>query len=170
MAVEYVTMYKWEILQDGTKEKFKGRINALAWELSLRNKLGCADITMQAYLPIEMYNDKTEKQYNNAVAEYNLRKEKLDELIELILNKVNYSKKVNDEYLYELWISRVFSLNWLDEVDSNNVLDQINILYDALKIDSGINPFEIDINKQILKEEKCIRKILSRFKKKKLFL
>lgn len=168
MAVDYVTMYKWEALENGTKEKFEGRINSLPWELSLRNKLGCADITMQAYLPIDMYDEQMEKQYNAAVLEYNIRKEKLSELVELILSKVSYNKKINDEYLYELWISRVFSLNWLGDSDSNNVLNQMKILYDALQTDSDINPFDIDINRKIIKEEKGIRKILSRFKKKSL--
>lgn len=167
MAVEYLNIYKWENLQDGTKEKFEGKITVLGGELSLHNKLGCPDITIPVYLPLEMYDKKMEQKYNSAKVEYKLRGEKLDKLIELILNKVSYNKKINDEYLYELWISRVYELNWINESDSNDVLDQINILYEALQMDCDVNPFDIDINKQIEKEEKGIKKILNRFKKKK---
>lgn len=108
-----------------------------------------------------------EQKYNAAKVEYKLRGEKLDKLIELILNKVSYNKKINDEYLYELWISRVYELNWINKSDSNDVLAQINILYEALQMDCDVNPFVVDINKQIEKEEKGIKKILNRFKKKK---
>ena len=165
MTVQYVTMYKWEVLEDGTREKFEGRLNALLWELSLSTKLGCPDIIMPGYLPLNMYDDKMEKQYTDAKKEYKLRQEKLSNLIELILNEIEYNKKINDEYLYELWISRIFELNWFDKSGCNNVLDQIKILYEALQEDSDVNPFNVEIDKQIINEEKGIKKLLNRFKK-----
>lgn len=170
MTIQYVTMYKWECLEDGTKQKFEGRINALLWELSLSTKLGCPDIIMPGYLPLNMYDEKMEKQYNDAKKEYKLRQEKLSNLIELILSKVDYNKKEDNEYLYELWISRIFELNWFDKSGCNNVLDQIKILYETLEEDSDVNPFAVDIDKQIINEEKGIKKLLNKFKKKNKYL
>ena len=37
----------------------------------------------------------------------------LEGLVELIKLRVDNEKIVNNEYLYELWISRIFELNWL---------------------------------------------------------
>lgn len=46
MEVEYYLIYDWEKDPFGTKKRFLGRLNALPKELSIRNKLGCPDITL----------------------------------------------------------------------------------------------------------------------------
>lgn len=130
MKERYVLLYEWENLEDGTIEKFNGRINSLAFEISLRNKLGCPDITMPGYLPLDMYDKEMELKYELAKIEYNKRKDKLLILTELIKTSINHDKKIDDEYLYELWISRIFALNWTDE--SHNLIKDIDILIEEL--------------------------------------
>lgn len=154
MRIEYLTMYKWENLPDGTKDKFIYRLEALPFELSLKNKLGCADIIMPAYLPEYMYTNEMKNQYEKSKQEYRLRQQKLFELLELIKTKVKYNIKINDEYLYELWISKIFSLDWQD-----NPLNDITILKEELSLNNEINPFNIKLEKKDLALPKEKRKI-----------
>jgi len=73
MCIQYLNMYKWEQLNDGTKEKFEGRLDSLIFELSLQTKLGCADITMPVYLPEKIYNAEMDNRYKKAQKNYRLR-------------------------------------------------------------------------------------------------
>ena len=164
MAIRYLNIYKWENLLDGTKEKFLYRLEVLPLELSLKTKLGCMDITMSIYLPESMYDKEMEERYKKAIIDYNLRQEKLGDLLELIKNNVGYSEKIGNEYLYELWISRIFDLDWEDDP-----LRDIDILSKKLLLNNKINPYDIDL-KQIIQEsdkpKKKINKLSDFFSKK----
>lgn len=149
MKIEYLTMYKWENLPDGTKEKFIYRLEALPFELSLRNKFGCADIIMPAYLSENMYTIEMQKQYKKSIQEYRLRQKKLSELIELLKVRIDYKEKIDNEYLYELWISKIFNINWED-----NPINNIDMLIDKLSLDNKINPLEINFEDKVIANEK----------------
>lgn len=143
MRIEYLTMYKWDKLEDGSNEKFNYRLDALPWELYLRTKLGCTDIIMPCYLPKSMYTSNETKQYESAKEMYQLRQKKLNQLLQLIKSNVNYNKKVDNEYLYELWISRIFEID-LD----NNPIYEIEVLYKELLKNNEINPFSIELSEK----------------------
>ena len=163
MSVQYLNMYKWENLNDGTLEKFEGRLDALLFELSLQTKLGCADITIPVYLPEKMYNLEMEQKYKLAQKNYKLRSDKLSKLIKLIKEKVFCETIVDGEYLYELWISKIFELNWRENKNMNDPANDLDILHEKLLNDSNINPYDIDVNykKEI---NRGWKKILSYFK------
>jgi len=159
MKIQYLMMYKWENLPDGEKEKFIYRLEALPFELSLRNKLGCEDIIMPAYLPENMYTNEMKKQYENAKKEYRLRQQKLTEIIELLKVKIDYKEKIDNEYLYELWITKIFNINWED-----NPLNDIDVLIEKLLLDNRINPLDISFEKPVINNGK--RKIFKNIFKK----
>lgn len=166
MHIRYNILYKWENLPDGTKEKFLGRMDALIFELSLKTKLGCADIMMPAYLPEKLYNKEIERQYKQAQELYKLRAQELEKLVELIKTKVSNNKVIDNEYLYELWISKIFELNWKGNNNMNDPLNDIKKLYDALVENNEINPYLVDLtNIEIQSKEKGLKKIFNIFKK-----
>ena len=160
MRVQYLNMYKWDNFADGTKEKFNGRLDSLIFELSLLTKLGCADITIPVYLPKEMYNKEMEIKYKIAKKNYKLRGEKLTSLIYLIKTTVLHNKIINGEYLYELWINKIFELNWREKTDMNDPIHDLDILYKNLLSNKDVNPYDIDLNPK--KENiKGLKKILN---------
>lgn len=169
MSVEFLLMYKWENLEDGNRDKFIGRLDALEAELSLQTKLGCPDITIPVHIPLDMYDDKAKNAHAIASKNYKQRREALEGLVELIKLRVDNNKIVNNEYLYELWISRIFELNWREDPNMNDPIDDINRLYGALFLDSEINPYDVDLTrKESHQKRKSLKEKFGLFKKKYL--
>lgn len=164
MRVQYLSLYKWENLADGSQDKFKCRLDSLPWELSLRTKFGCPDITIPAYLPECMYDDKMKKRYQDAKIEYALRGRSINKLVDLLKDNIKYDKKIDNEYLYELWISRIFELDFEDDP-----LTDIEILSKELLENNEVNPFDIDLveKRKTLNKSTGISKIFCKLKKLK---
>ena len=87
-----------------------------------------------------------EQKYKLAQKNYKLRLDKLSKLIKLIKEKVFCETIVDGEYLYELWISKIFELNWCESKNMNDPANDLDILYEKLLNDSNINPYNIDLN------------------------
>lgn len=176
MKIQYNFLYKFEKLPEDSEEYLVGRIDALTWELSLKNHLGCIDIKMP-----ESEKIKYKEQYEAASKRYTERVKLLEDLVSLIKEKTNPKEKSEDgQYLYELWISRVFSLDWSENYDWKEVNNKpemdLKTLYNELSINSKLNPFDINLEEQRKKyidaEKELIKlnpiqKIIRRFKKKK---
>lgn len=157
MKKEYtLTLYKFEEYSDGSKEKFEGRLSCLLAELSARTKLGVPDIMIPTYLPVKMYNKQWENLYQKAKIKYKKRAEKLQYLINALKQNINRETIMDGEYLYELWISRIFDLDW---EESNAKIDyQLSKLINELASNPNINPYNIDLEQ---KKEIYKRKIKS---------
>ena len=134
--IEYLNLYKFDKLEDGTYEKMQGRLDALAWELSIRTKFGCADISMPFYMPEELYTLEKQRECENARKEYRVRSKELVELIEIIKSSVVCDLKIDGEYLYELWILRIFNIDWLN----GNPLLELKLLKNKILENNTINP------------------------------
>lgn len=162
MIVTYSNLYKFDILEDGTLEKMQGRLDALAWELSLRTKLGCADICMPIYMPEKDFTLEKQKEYEKASIEYRKRGKKLVELINVIKENVGCNLKIDEEYLYELWIYRIFKIDWI----FGNALYELEKLKEGLLEDNKINPFDIVIEKVKEEDVHKKKKVFGIFKRK----
>ena len=159
--VEYLNLYKFDNLEDGTIEKMNGRLEALLWELSLRTKLGCADIAMPFYMPEKEFTLEKQIECENAKREYRLRSKKVEELIEIIKYSVKSNLKIEDEYLYELWILRLFKIDWIN----GNPLYELEKLKEVLLNNNEINPFDIVIEEVKIEDVHKKKKLFWIFKK-----
>lgn len=56
------------------------------------------------------------KWYQNSKIEYNLRGKSLNKLVELLKYNIKFDEKIDDEYLYELWISHIFEFDFEDDL------------------------------------------------------
>ena len=161
MRINYINIYEWQSFEDGTEEKFYGRLDALIHELSFRTKLGCPNIMLGYYYPfseIEGYEEEKNK-YQKIVR-------KLEQLIELIKSVVDSSAMINDNYLYELWVSRIFKINFQDKP-----IKEIEKLISELKKDNNINPSNICLRENPIYNpvnKNTFQKVLTRTLKKLL--
>ena len=138
MKVEYDES---SIKGQNSKELLCYRIDSKFEELTLRNKLGCLDSSLPITV-IRKLSDEGRKRYYKAREDYNNRYNALMRLKNIIKENVDYNKSINGRYLYELWIERVYRLDWVN----GTPLEDLNTLSNELLINSDVNPFDIELD------------------------
>ena len=154
MKLEYS---EGSIKSNNSKDWFNYRIDSTFEELTLRNKLGCMDASVPINVVIRL-SEESKKRYRKAREEYNNRYNALMQLKKIIKEKVDYRKVVNGRYLYELWIERIYRLDWVN----GNPIEDINILSNELLINNDINPFDIELDPSKIVSKNIFNKIFKK--------
>lgn len=139
--VEYVGKYPWMREKVGSKAYFDGRLNYIVWELNNSNSLGCPDIMIPFKIEkLDANSVEYAKRYQIAISIFSERLTLLERLVVLIKQNVQPTDVVDGDFLYELWIKKIFDIDWYNS-DMQAVSEELKCLIKQITVNPKNNPF-----------------------------